>query len=923
MKLFSLVLSLTTAAVLLPAVGLHAQSIKPCGMDEVRQRMIQENPDLLHQEAAYEQSIQAYLQARAALRDGDDTTVYVVPLVFHVLYDPTTGSDAHNISDSQIYEAVNIMNRDFAKMNADLSEVCCGFSAIAATTNIHFQLATKDPFGNCTNGIDRITSQRSTNGQNFSKLNPWPRNAYVNIWVVNSLASQADGFAPAGYSQLPPSVQDDYGSLVDGVILLHNYTGGDGTSNEFRSRTLTHEVGHFLNLEHTWGAGHNPGVECGDDNVDDTPITRGHSSCTETDLHDSFCSWQPVDTFYTFQDVTLTSGTTDPTAPPTAHLDFPVEPAITFSPFTASGVSANSLQDGNFSFSQWDGGASDGDSLYSDLTGQLNSSQYYSFTVTPEFGKSMTLNGLTFRVDRSATGPRTFAVRSSVNNFISNIPASVAPADTVGLSVASPNTFFFNVDTTGTLHTASVNTPTVGYLNLVTPVTFRIYAWNAEDWDGTFTIDSVALRGQYGVIENTQNYLEYSNCGKMFTNGQSERMRATLNSDVSGRNNLWQEQNHMFTGTAGHEATCAPEADFYTMDQFVCTGIPIQFKDNSKRATPTSWAWTFDGGNPATSDQQNPTVSFSEPGYHSVTLTVGNDHGSGSITRTDAFLIGADYPEVNGLLQEPFNSNNDFYRWPTRNYERNNSYWHWSDQAGHNAPGCAKLNASNTYNLVQDFSTPNNFADKDILVTPILEMPFYTGISLSFWYAYSTQTATTDDITESLKVYASTSCGKSWLLRLTLDGPNLITAGVRSPGYIPAADEWREGTFTLPSIFAGNHVRIMFEYTSGLYSNDLFIDDVNINATNVGIPEIAQSGSLGLMPNPASNSLTVVMDLAGAPTGNLSFLDMTGRTIHSETVNAGESQAVFDLQRMGLTSGVYLVRLKHANGQRIERLVIH
>ena len=912
---------MAAAALLCSSNVVNAQAPKPCGTDEIRALMLEENPDLLRQEAEYELGLQEYLQMKAGLRDDGDTATYVLPVVFHILYDPTATTDAHNISDAQIYQAMNVMNRDYAKENADIADVCCGFQAIAANTRIQFQLATKDPFGNCTNGIERITTQRSTDGGNFSKLNPWFRDRYINIWVVRSLGS-TDNFAPAGFSQLPPDVQDDSGSLRDGVILLYDYTGDNGTSNVFRSRTLTHEIGHYLNLKHVWGGTNAPGIACGDDSVDDTPITKGHNSCTDVDLHDSFCSWQPVDTFYTFRDVTLTSGTTDPTPTPSAMLDWPVEVAVSFSPVTAVGVSANSEEEGSFTFSQWGTGAQEGDSVFTDLTGQVNTSKYYSFTVTPQLGKSMTLSGLTFEVDRSATGPRTFAVRSSLNNYSSNIAAVVTGADTNGIRVPSANTFFFLVDTSGTRYKAKVNTPEASYLNLATPVTFRIYAWNAEDGDGTFTVDSLLVRGQFGIIENTQNYMEYAYCSLMFTEGQSDRMRATLNSSVSGRSNLWSDANHFFTGTAGNEVSCGPKAGFYTLDRFVCLGTPVKFKDNSTNATPTTWAWTFEGGNPATSDQPNPTVTFNESGPRSVTLTVGNDNGASTTTQWDAVVVGPNYPEVNGLLQESFDNVNNFNRWPNVNYEYNWTNWQWNSQVGHNAPGSAKLNASETYSLIQDLFPPNNFHDKDVLLTPIMEMPFYTGINMSFWYAYSTRTSTADDITESLKVYASSDCGKSWLLRLTLEGAALVTAGVRSPGYVPVQDEWRQASFTLPSIFAGNHVRLKFEYSSGLYSNDLYIDDVNIGATNVGIDEIAQHGGISLMPNPATNSLTVVMDLAGANTGTLSFLDMTGRTVYTQSVNAGDSQLDLDLGQMGLTSGVYLVRLKHANGQRTERLVV-
>ena len=88
-----------------------------------------------------------------------------------------------------------------------------------------------------------------------------------------------------------------------------------------------------------------------------------------------------------------------------------------------------------------------------------------------------------------------------------------------------------------------------------------------------------------------------------------------------------------------------------------------------------------------------------------------------------------------------------------------------------------------------------------------------------------------------------------------------------------------------------------------------------------GTDDLAKRGVRALTPTPASNSLTVALDMAGAPTGTLTFLDMTGRSVYSQAVYANEEQLHFDLGKMGLTSGVYLVRLKHANGPRVERMV--
>jgi len=57
----------------------------------------------------------------------------------------------------------------------------------------------------------------------------------------------------------------------------------------------------------------------------------------------------------------------------------------------------------------------------------------------------------------------------------------------------------------------------------------------------------------------------------------------------------------------------------------------ISFSDLSI-GNPTSWEWTFEGGNPATSSQQNPTVSYTEAGTYSVILKVSNkDHSDATV----------------------------------------------------------------------------------------------------------------------------------------------------------------------------------------------------------------------------------------------------------------------------------------------------
>lgn len=64
----------------------------------------------------------------------------------------------------------------------------------------------------------------------------------------------------------------------------------------------------------------------------------------------------------------------------------------------------------------------------------------------------------------------------------------------------------------------------------------------------------------------------------------------------------------------------------------------VQFKDESVY-NPTTWSWTFEGGNPASSSEKNPTVTYASPGLYNVSLTVTNDKGTNTRTRTDYIYV--------------------------------------------------------------------------------------------------------------------------------------------------------------------------------------------------------------------------------------------------------------------------------------------
>ena len=193
---------------------------------------------------------------------------------------------------------------------------------------------------------------------------------------------------------------------------------------------------------------------------------------------------------YDFAAVTASSGLTDPTPVPTVA-------NLTCGSFTAVGTPANPNASVRFSSTSWPIGGVNGNDTYAAHTGVLNTGEYYAVTLTPQPGFALNLTALTFTIQRSATGIRTYAVRSNAggDGFATNLPASINPANS-NLSVQAGNVFYYALDALATAQNGSTVTLTgPSFQNVTTPVTFRFYGWNAEASGGTFSIDNVVFTG--------------------------------------------------------------------------------------------------------------------------------------------------------------------------------------------------------------------------------------------------------------------------------------------------------------------------------------------------------------------------------------------------------------------------------------------
>ena len=147
------------------------------------------DPTLHQKRQASQQAAQKwYVQNKSTYFQQLDSHIYEIPVVIHVVY----ANQTQNISEAQIQSQIQILNQDFTKTNPDISNVPFVFSMVTADVGFTFCLATTDPNGQPTTGINRIqTTTRNIGDINTGNIyyssaggyDAWDEDKYLNIWV--------------------------------------------------------------------------------------------------------------------------------------------------------------------------------------------------------------------------------------------------------------------------------------------------------------------------------------------------------------------------------------------------------------------------------------------------------------------------------------------------------------------------------------------------------------------------------------------------------------------------------------------------------------------------------------------------------------------------------------------------------------------
>lgn len=646
--------------------GLQAQQDQ-CGFTELHERDMATDSVFQRSWFNLEKKLRQ-MEQQPELRSDE---ILTIPVVVHVMHTGQSYGAGANIPDEQVFSAITALNEDFRKQsgtNGDGIGVDCG---------IEFCLAARDPEGNPSTGIERVdassvsnypeagiqaTGSQGADEIELKSLSVWPREDYLNIWVVTQIEGNNAQGGVQGYSRFPIN------SIVDGIVVLFNAIGtvGNIKGSTALNRTVTHEVGHYLGLYHTFHLTNScgPEVNCNTqgDRVCDTPPTIlsancNSPACSGTQMVENYMDYTPQSCMNAFTEGQRTrmrntflsqraslleslgcmpvsdvdAGIAEIVAPIGSSCDPDATPIVRLINYGAQALTSCSIHmavnNTELDVYSWSGhlapGASELVTLAS-ISGSLGENILTAWTSNPN-GQSD---------DNSA-------------NDEAEGSYTVATGAVATLNIVVD---FFGMETTWAVQQNGVVVAAGGpYIN------------NAQ---GTLFSESICLaEGCYELY-----IYDTFGDGMSFTNGTYTLLNPDGDVLASGGGNFGSEVMHEFCMDAPEiieedpeeeeEETPAidpPVAAFTAPVTSSCGATSVQFINQSTHAS--NYAWSFPGGSPGSSTAINPQVNYNVPGTYQVTLTATGEGGTDSVTETGFITIHA-LPTVTLTASDP-NCNGD------------------------------------------------------------------------------------------------------------------------------------------------------------------------------------------------------------------------------------------------------------------------
>lgn len=358
----------------------------------------------------------------------------------------------------------------------------------------------------------------------------------------------------------------------------------------------------------------------------------------------------------------------------------------------------------------------------------------------------------------------------------------------------------------------------------------------------------------------------------------------------------------------------APAPDFVATQTTIQVGETISFLDLTT-GSPTEWNWTFQGGSPISSIDQNPTtVTYNYPGEYNVFLTTSNAWGQSYATKYDYIKVLSEPPvvEVCDTITnlKPLDSLMVYSVSP------------WGVIPGHNALG---------YNAYAD-KYPNVDSVYDKVNGLVAWVKVATGVpglkvKFSVWSGATAPETVLGYkevlVSELFANYANfvyfdspiTVQGQFWVgYELTYNQQSVFSCSM-------ADDRGQWGQSSLYVKTGVNWVPVSSIPLLNNFHSSLGIEPIVCNTTGAvfGIDELNTDIPFDVYPNPTDGSFSLGFEKPLAANTTITILDLTGKVV--STINPGNATRL-ECSLEDHDNGVYFIRIQNKEGISTRKIVL-
>jgi hypothetical protein len=394
-------------------------------------------------------------------------------------------------------------------------------------------------------------------------------------------------------------------------------------------------------------------------------------------------------------------------------------------------------------------------------------------------------------------------------------------------------------------------------------------------------------------------------------------MQNSINSPISGRNNLSSLNNLSITGITNPGINCIPNLEIAVSPSYsVCQGHSLAFNSYTYNSSPTSYSWTANNAAVVSNSTLSAThILFNNVGSTTVSCVVSNINGN-SIKSIVIYVLNG-ITNYNSTNSQSFESLSLPSFWSVINPATPNNKWDIFSGAGSQGSKCMYIQGE----LLEANSI-------EMLETPSYDFKNNQGAIFTFKYAYARKDANNKDL---FKVQGSKDCGGSWEdIWLPNNGNLANSSGGTTAGiYVPFFD-WGFYNLTLHPNFQSfvneDHVNFRFYFQEDVggvgMGNRFYLDEVNFT-TPVGINELTKSIGFNVYPNPTSDIFNLQFTLSNSAKIKYQIQSITGSTFIEEAEQLyleGEYKIILNKNK-SLAKGIYFLHLE-MNGIKMSRKLV-